>query len=135
MRWLAPILFAAVVACGDEDATGPDRQVELDQAFTIALGEQAAVVSTGLLITFAHVLDDSRCPPQSYCVWLGNATIVLDIERSSDAAELFQVCTNPDICPPGIALDPYELDLIDVDPPSLPRSALEYKVTLRVTAN
>ena len=134
MRWLAPILAIAVLACGD-DATEPEHEVRLDADFTLALGETAAVQSTALRVTFAHVLEDSRCPPEAYCVWMGNAKVALYIERASDAAELFQLCTHLDICAGIIDLGPYDVELVEVEPPSMPRSALEYRVTLRVSAN
>jgi hypothetical protein len=129
------ILVLAVLACGDDATTGPEQDVELDQEFTIALGERAAVQSTGLRITFAHVLEDSRCPPWAYCVWAGNAKVTLDIERAGEGAEFFNVCTHLNSCAGTVTLDPYEVELVGVEPLSMPRSALEYRVTLRVTAN
>ena len=135
MKCLAPILALFVLACGGDATTELEREVQLDEDFTLALGESAAVESTGVRIRFAHVLEDSRCPPEAVCVWIGNAKVALDIERANEAAELFQLCTHLDICPDIVELEPYGVALVGVEPQSMPRSALDYRVTLRVTAN
>jgi hypothetical protein len=134
MKRLTPILALLVLACGG-DATGPEREVPLDQEFTLALGESATVESLGLRITFAHVLEDSRCPPKAYCFWIGNVRVALDIETTVEPANLVHLCTFQDICPRAQELNGFAVELVDVDPQSMPRTALEYRATLLVRAD
>ncbi len=133
MKWLTPTLALLVLACGG-DATGPEREVSLDQEFTLALGESATVESLDLRITFAHVLEDSRCPPEAYCFWMGNARVVLAIEPANKEANQVHLCTFEDICPTVLELEGFAVELVAVDPESMPRTALEYRATLVVTA-
>jgi hypothetical protein len=128
-------LIALAMACGDSTAPDGRERVPQGVGFTLDLGETVRVTGTDLKITFAHVVDDSRCHPMAYCVWAGNATVVVDIERSGEPVELFQLCTHPYICPDAVRIDDHRLEMLELDPPSLPRSALEYRVTLRVSAD
>ncbi len=134
MKWPTAVLAIAFLACGGDSATGPEQQVGLDEEFALQLGESAVVEAAGLRITFAHVLEDSRCPPQAYCFWIGNARVSLDIARVNEPAELFEACTFEDMCASVLQVDGYEVTLLAVEPESMPRSALEYRVRLRVSA-
>ncbi|HSG80815.1 MAG TPA: hypothetical protein VLC48_01090 [Gemmatimonadota bacterium] len=134
MRWLTAVVAVAALACGGDAGTGPEQEVQLDEEFELRLGESAMVESTGLRITFAHVLEDSRCPPEAYCFWIGNAKVSLDIAQANEPAELFEACTFEGICPGVLEFGAYEVALLAVKPASMPRSALEYRVTLRVFA-
>ncbi len=92
------------------------------------------MASTGLEITFIHVLQDSRCPPIAYCIWAGNATVVLEVTREDMPAEFFRLCTISQTCSAATTLDGHEVAMLELEPPSRPPSALDYLVTLRVTA-
>jgi len=56
-------------------ATPQERSVPLGQEFTIKLGEQVVLAGDDVRITFAEVLNDSRCPPNVQCIWQGNAKL------------------------------------------------------------
>ncbi len=135
MKWLTAVLALLVLACGGDATTEPQREVELNEDFTLALGESATVEAVGLRITFAHVLEDSRCPPEALCVWIGNARVALDIGTVDEGAKLFHMCTLQDICSKVLELDGFAVELVAVEPESMPRTALEYRVTLLVTAD
>ena len=61
-------------AARDTVASAPPT---LDAPFTLARGSTATV--DGLDVTFATVLEDSRCPLNVTCVWEGRATINLEL--------------------------------------------------------
>ena len=132
MRWfiLASVLGLPLIGCGDDPTAPPNGPAQLGEEFVLRLGESAEVEGSGLSIRFAHVLEDSRCPPEAFCVWAGNATLVLDIARINEPAELAQLCTNTTVCSRELDLHGFDLELVGLDPPSLPNTALEYRVTL-----
>lgn len=67
-------------------ATPQERSVPLGQEFTIKFGEQVVLAGEDVRITFAEVLNDSRCPPNAVCIWQGNARLrfVFANARASD---------------------------------------------------
>jgi len=73
MRPILVVLAAVLVGCG-----GP-TEVNIDQDFTLGIGESVTIENTGITITFEDVLEDSRCPINAACVWAGNARIQLAV--------------------------------------------------------
>lgn len=55
----------------------PPPPPSLGGAFSLGLGESATV--DGLQIGFATILEDSRCPVNTTCVWEGRATVNLTL--------------------------------------------------------
>lgn len=84
-------LLLAMAACAHEDTLGTndevtvERDVVLDQEFTMEVGDMVRVEGTHLLIHFLSVPEDSRCPTGVTCVWEGDAEVLLEL--SSDNAE------------------------------------------------
>lgn len=131
-QWLIPVMLAALVSCGD-GPTEPVEDVALDEDFTLELGETAGIEGTDLSVTFGHVLDDSRCPPEAYCFWVGNAMVALEVSGDGTEGEIVRLCTELSICPDSIRVgSSYRVHLVSVQPESRPPTALDYSVTLRV---
>jgi hypothetical protein len=78
----------AATGCDEKDATGPTGPtVPLNQQFTLAPGEAAAIEPTGLRVQFIRVMADSRCPADALCIWVGDADVhvrVFDGSATSD---------------------------------------------------
>lgn len=61
------------------------KQKTLHQDFTLKINQRARI-STGsslLNIKFSELVQDSRCPPETYCTWEGKAIIALEINDSN----------------------------------------------------
>ena len=80
-------LTVALVACRSSGATAP-HAASLNQEIQLAPGEQAAFAQQQLLVEFVRVVEDSRCPSDTTCVWAGEAK--LQISTRIDTAEAVQ---------------------------------------------
>ena len=58
--------------CTEKSPVGP---AQLDERFTLAPGEAAAVRGTSLQVTFLSVTGDSRCPADAFCIQGGDAIV------------------------------------------------------------
>jgi hypothetical protein len=85
------IALAALTACAHEDTLGTNddvrtqRDVVMDQEFTMAVGDMVRVEGTHVLVFFDAVTEDSRCPTGVQCPWEGDAAVLLEL--SADNAE------------------------------------------------
>jgi len=68
-------------------AQGTARPISgrLGQEFDVRIGETAAIAGELLTITFEQVVEDSRCPSNTTCVWAGTAVVRLGL-RVGDSA-------------------------------------------------
>ena len=100
------------------------RTVALGQSFTLGLGQSVTVSGPGLTVTFAALLEDSRCPVGSQCIWAGRAVISLTVAKAGMAPATLAV-SNED--PPSSRYGSNTIELVLLTR-SEPRIA-----TLRVT--
>ncbi len=79
--WLA--LAALLAACGTStDLEIDDRDeaiLNAPQEVTLQFGAEVTVGGSVLMVSFARVVEDSRCPVDVTCVWAGNATVGVGI--------------------------------------------------------
>ena len=78
----------AATGCDEQDPTGSTGPtVPINQQFTLAPGEAAAIERAGVRVQFIRVMADSRCPADALCIWVGDATVhvrVFEGETTSD---------------------------------------------------
>jgi hypothetical protein len=117
----------AVLACG-RDATEPG--VRLGDDFTLAIGQAVRIEGTGVTVELRDVPDDSRCPPEALCFWVGNVGLELRVTGVADCGTV-SLCS--ELCPRAASLGPYELRMISVSPGYPPSSPDAYRATLRMT--
>jgi hypothetical protein len=139
--WTWPILVLlglALMSCHlDEPAQADVPEVNLNEAFTVAGGQQALIPSEKLRLRFAEVLEDSRCPTQVECFWTGQARIAIAVQPDGSGATTVAFNTNP---APGqtvkvVDVGPYSIELQSLDPyPQMPDAIAfeDYRVTLVV---
>jgi hypothetical protein len=88
MIWRALPLLAALplgpVACGE--ATGPSV-ARLGEPFTLGVGQVALLEPADLLVGFAGVPADSRCPADVTCVTAGDASVELWLRQPPSSRE------------------------------------------------
>ncbi len=80
-RWLLPLLLPVILGCDASPTT-----VELRQRFVLAPGQSAVVGSGGPRVTFERVLEDSRCPSDAICVWIGEVVVEVTIAGASPSS-------------------------------------------------
>ncbi|MEZ4875233.1 MAG: hypothetical protein R2793_07260 [Flavobacteriaceae bacterium] len=69
---LLSLLFISVSAFSQESPSGTPK-------IAIKIEEGATVVLQGVSITFAAVLEDSRCPKYTNCIWAGRAVVEVEV--------------------------------------------------------
>lgn len=65
-----------------------------DTKFKLQINGQKIVTKDKLKMKFISVLEDSRCPEGTNCVWAGNAKIQLKIKIKNGDWETFELNTN-----------------------------------------
>ena len=55
----------------------------LDQEFTLSIGQSTQIEGESLQISFEDVLEDSRCEIGANCIWEGRVSLALEIKDNS----------------------------------------------------
>lgn len=118
------VIVMALAAC----AAPPPRPSELPmpaspaaptlgQPFTLAIGQSATLSDAPVKITFDGVREDSRCPKQVNCVWMGRAVFDLTAQVGESAPITLTLATihSPEKTDHA-AFDGYEIALQGVQP-------------------
>jgi hypothetical protein len=136
---LAALLGLALMGCHfDEPARADVPAFNLNDAFTLAGGQEGLSASEKLLLRFADVLEDSRCPTQVECFWTGQARIAIAVQPEGSAPTTIEFNTNP---APGQTVKvadvgQYAIELQSLDPyPQTPDDPIpfeDYRATLVV---
>jgi len=66
----------------------------LNQEFRIKFGQEMEIPETQLIITFASLLNDSRCPADVTCVWEGDAEILIKTHQAGAERAEIKLHTN-----------------------------------------
>jgi hypothetical protein len=139
LRLLVLVSALALTACQVSRTAAADPvEYELDQAFSLSGGQEAAIRGEHLRLRFADVLEDSRCPSQVECVWTGQARIAVLVEQSEREPSTVEFNTNP---APGqnaqtARVGPFTIALAGLDPyPQTPEQSIDladYRATFSV---
>jgi hypothetical protein len=134
----AVLLGLALMSCrANEPARADAPEVNLNEAFTLAGGQDGLIPREKLRLRFAEVLEDSRCPTQVECFWTGQARIAIAVHPDGSPATDVEFNTNP---APGQTVKvadvgPYSIELQSLDPyPQTPDAIAfkDYRATLMV---
>jgi hypothetical protein len=141
-RWTRPVVVVlglALMGCHfDEPARADMPAFHLNEAFTLAGGQEGLSASDKLRLRFADVLEDSRCPTQVECFWTGQARIAISVYPEASSATKVEFNTNP---APGQTVKvadagQFTIELQSLDPypqtPDDPIALEDYRVTLVV---
>ena len=121
MLKLAASIFAASLAwaaAGSAAAPPPPamNSETFQQQFSLKPGESAPTqFDPAWRVGFEGVLVDSRCPKGAQCVWAGDATVRVWLQRGAEARLSFELSTPP---APRQAISTlgYQLRLLQLDP-------------------
>ncbi len=81
-------------ACINTFRTGPVPGTDDTQQVEVPMGETRLLDEERLAITFARVLDDSRCPQAVQCVTAGNAVVGLILQERGEATRMVELNTH-----------------------------------------
>jgi hypothetical protein len=132
------LLGLALMSCRFDEAARADvPEVNLNEAFTLAGGQEGLITNEKLRLRFAEVLEDSRCPTQVECFWTGQARIAISVHPDGSGSTTVEFNTNP---APGQTVKvahvgQYSVELQSLDPyPQTPDAIPfdDYRATLVV---
>jgi hypothetical protein len=109
-------------------------QAQKDQMVKIRVGQQKSVPQNGLTIKFLSLVEDSRCPTDTDCIWAGNAKIKVQISNRRGGSQTFEMNTN--LGPKGDSFGGYAIYLESLAP--APRSNIRinrngYTATFKIS--
>lgn len=132
-------LLLALAACatpsqpGGAGAPATAIQVQTNRQFEIAVGQEARLEGTSIVLRFGGVANDSRCPSDVQCVWAGNALVVLSLRQGEGPAT--DASLNTTLDPKITKFGGYSIKLVDLKPVPNTGKAIaagEYVATLEV---
>ncbi len=87
--------LVVVLAWAGGCAAGPSepKQAALGESFNLKIGESAQLEAEALQIRFEDVPTDSRCPTGVQCIWEGDATVRVWVQKASRAEERLELHT------------------------------------------
>ncbi len=139
-RKLAGLMLVALVALAACQAsrTPPSDQprlpITLGQPFRLNAGQTAALNDTEVIIGFAGVDEDSRCPKSVECFWAGQAKVRLSVVVAGAAAGDVSLTLPSNL--PSVQVKGYDLKATELEPyPATPGpiNPQDYAVTLVLT--
>jgi len=89
-------------------------QAQANQTLKVRVNQQKTAVKSKLTIKFASLVEDSRCPEGTRCVWAGNARIQVRITDARGRSETFEMNTGTGA--KGASFAGYAVNLTSLDP-------------------
>lgn len=132
MRTVGIVFALLVLACHSSPTDpGPGR----DATIVVQFGNSSQV-NSDLRVSFAQLVEDSRCPASVACVWQGNGAIRLDITTASGAQSVKLNTAGGASFPREASVAGYTFTLVQLDPQRRtpdPIPVQQYLATIRVT--
>lgn len=85
----------------------------LDADFPLRQGESLTLSAEGLTVGYQTLVDDSRCKPGQVCVWEGDATIRVTVNKGG-GPEAIELHTHRDF-PTSVVSEGYRVRLVRLD--------------------
>jgi hypothetical protein len=99
------------------NTAGSSREVKL------RVGRPVVLRNEGLTLEFKRVIEDSRCPIGTACIWAGNGKILLKVRKAGSSPSNLELNTTVD--PKTVRFQRYEIELNGLDP--VPRANTDIK--------
>jgi hypothetical protein len=109
MRTIFTVLILTLVFSGLVSA-----KTQATSEAKILINKQKVVTKDKLTIRFVSLVEDSRCPTDTNCVWAGNAKIKIQVSKGKSAAKTFEISTNLD--PQTVSFAGYNIKLVNLTP-------------------
>ncbi len=98
------------LVCG----TALQLSAQPNQQITVLINRQNTIVNKKLTIRFLSLVEDSRCPTDTNCIWEGNAKIKIKVSNSKGVSKIFEINTNTQA--QTVSFAGYEIKLTDLNP-------------------
>ncbi len=124
-----------VSATGPAGGSPEARKVALGQSFPLEVGGSALIEAEALRIGFRGVPTDSRCPKGETCIWEGDATVQVWVQRGSEEKKARELHTSSR-GPASAAFEIWSIRLVALEPYAVAGRAIrlaDYVATLEVT--
>lgn len=79
----------------------------------VQINKQKKFSRSNLTVKFVELVEDSRCPEGTNCIWAGNARIKIEVSKGRNK-KTFEVNTN--LGPKGATYDGYQIELVALTP-------------------
>lgn len=116
-RWAGRGVLLALpllAGCINTFRTGPVPGTDANQQIEIPLGETRLLDEERLAVTFARVLQDSRCPAGTQCITAGNAVLGLILHERGEATRMVELNTHSE--PRRVSHEGYVITVVDLQP-------------------
>ena len=133
MRSLGVVFALLVLSC--TSPTDPDSVPFRDGTIVLQYGNSSQV-SADLRVSFAQVVEDSRCPASVVCAWQGNGAIRLDVTTGGGAQSVKLNTAGGTTFPRETSVAGYTFTLVELDPQRQTNDPIpvgQYRATIRVT--
>jgi hypothetical protein len=113
---------------------GTVTSARVGENFDLRIGETVTIAGEPLIVSFDRVVEDSRCPTNTTCVWAGTAVVQLGLRTSDSVRGTLNLQTLSDASREGV-FQKYRLRLIQLAPTptdSTPVPPEQYVLTLMV---
>jgi len=87
---------------------------QTNQQLKLTVNQQKTVTKDRLKIKFVSVIEDSRCPTDTNCIWAGNAKVQIKVSNSKGASKTFEL--NMNLEPNIVSFADYEIKIINLTP-------------------
>lgn len=97
-KYLVPLILLAMASlftasCGKNSG---DVAAVLDHGFPLAIGQTAVIDGEELEIKFIEILEDSRCPAGTQCIWEGRVSARVEFKDSEGSYKMVLVQSGSD---------------------------------------
>lgn len=133
LRLAAIVSLAAACAGGPTDIGTPSTQQLPVDSIALAPGQRVSV--QGLRLTFLTVSEDSRCPIDVDCVWIGNAAVEIGLALGTGPSHRFVLNTSE--LRPAAEHGGYRVTLLSLEPAPVSTVRITpeaYRASFRVEA-
>jgi hypothetical protein len=123
------LLIVSLAACRSTGAPAP-HEASLNQDVQLAPKEQAAYGPQGLTVEFVRVVEDSRCPKDTTCVWAGEVKVEVATRVGSAAPVPHEIKAGE-----SATVDAFQVMIVNVQPEKLSTREIpqaEYRITVKV---
>ena len=80
----------------------------------VQIGHGKKVANGGITLKFVDLIEDSRCPTDTQCVWAGNAKITISVSNAGRRPKIFEI--NTGVKPQSIVFAGYEIKIVRLTP-------------------
>jgi len=116
------------------NSQGAAASARIGENFDVRIGETIAIAGEPLTVTFEQVVEDSRCPTSTTCIWAGDAVVRIGLRVSSTERGRLDLKTLSETTREGV-FQKYRLRLIQLAPTPVDSASVpseQYVLTLMV---